>query len=69
MLTAGLSEFRPPETQKPGRGGRAKCPPGTTVVIARQLNFRHRLGEGIAVRSKTVLGGLHHEYFLVPAVA
>src|SRR4029077_459909 len=30
-------------------------------------NFRHRLDEGVAVRSKSVLGGLHREYYLAPA--
>ena len=43
--------------------------PPSIVVSVRQANFRHRLGEGVAVRSKAVLGGLHHEYFLAPAVA
>ena len=43
--------------------------PPNIVVSVRQANFRHRLGEGIAVRSKAVLGGLHHEYSLVPSVA
>lgn len=43
-------------------------PPGI-VASVRHANFRHRLGEGVAVRSKAVLGGSHHEYFLAPAVA
>ena len=29
----------------------------------------HRIGEGLAVRAKSILGGLHHEYSLVPALA
>ena len=43
-------------------------PPNTVATSARPSNFRHRLGEGVAVRSKSVLGGLHHEYLLVPAI-
>ena len=43
-------------------------PPNTVATSARPSNFRHRLGEGVAVRSKSVLGGLHHEYSLVPAI-
>ncbi len=31
--------------------------------------FRHRISEGLAVRAKSVLGGLHHEYSLAPALA
>jgi putative transposase len=32
-------------------------------------NSRHRLGELYAVRAKSILGGLHHQYFLAPACA
>jgi putative transposase len=56
---------RPHSSLGPGVPG----PPNTAVVIARQSNFRHRLGEGVAVRTKSLLGGLHHEYSVVPAVA
>ena len=56
---------RPHSSLGPGVPG----PPTTVVVIARQSNFRHRLGEGVAVRSKSVLGGLHHEYSLAPSLA
>jgi hypothetical protein len=28
---------------------------------------RHRRGESYAVRANSILGGLHHEYFLAPA--
>lgn len=42
--------------------------PNTVAATARPSNFRHRLGEGVAVRSQSVLGGLHHEYSLVPAI-
>ncbi|MBF8285511.1 MAG: hypothetical protein HW378_4426 [Anaerolineales bacterium] len=44
-------------------------PPNTALVTVKPSSFRHRLGEGVAVRSKSVLGGLHHEYSLVPAAA
>jgi transposase InsO family protein len=32
-------------------------------------NSRHRRGESFAVRAKSILGGLHHEYSLKPAPA
>lgn len=32
-------------------------------------NSRHRRGESYAVRAESVLGGLHHEYYLAPAAA
>ena len=32
-------------------------------------NSRHRCGESFAVRAKSILGGLHHQYFLAPACA
>lgn len=44
-------------------------PPNTGVALARPSTLRHWLGEGVAVRSTSVLGGVHHEYSLVPAVA
>jgi hypothetical protein len=44
-------------------------PPKTEAMIARYSKFRYRLRQGIAVRSKAVLGRLHHEYAVVPAVA
>lgn len=43
--------------------------PPKVLLSVRPSDSRHWLGEGIAVRSESVLGGLHHEYFLVPAVA
>jgi transposase InsO family protein len=43
--------------------------PPKLLVSVRSSQSRHRLGEGLAVRSKSVLGGLHHEYSLVLAVA
>jgi len=30
---------------------------------------RHRIGERHGVRARSVLGGLHHEYVLAPALA
>jgi hypothetical protein len=30
---------------------------------------RHRIGERLVVRARSVLGGLHHEYDLVPVLA
>jgi hypothetical protein len=30
---------------------------------------RHRIGERLGVRARSVLGGLHHEYVLAPASA
>jgi putative transposase len=55
---------RPHSSLGPGLPG----PPNTAVATATPSHFRHGLGEGVAVRSKSVLGGLHHEYYLVPAV-
>ena len=55
---------RPHSSLGPGLPG----PPNTVVATERPSNSRHWLGEGVAVRSKSVLGGLHHEYSLVPAV-
>jgi transposase InsO family protein len=54
---------RPHSSLGPGVPG----PPHAGVVNARPSNFRHRLGEGADVRARPVLGGLHHEYYLVPA--
>jgi putative transposase len=56
---------RPHSSLGPGLPG----PPNTVVASTKPSTFRHRLEEGVAVRSKSVLGGLHHEYFMVPAVA
>ena len=56
---------RPHSSLGPGLPG----PLNTVLATARPSNFRHRLEEGAAVRSKSVLGGLHHEYCLVPAAA
>jgi hypothetical protein len=37
------------------------------VPPATQLT-RDRIGEHLSVRARSVLGGLHHEYSLVPAL-
>jgi hypothetical protein len=39
------------------------------IVIAAVSRSRHRLREDVAVRANSVLGGLHHEYFLAPRAA
>ena len=43
-------------------------PPAMLATI-RKLKSRHRLGEGVAVLAKSVLGGLHHEYAMAPGLA
>ena len=43
-------------------------PPAKTVPFPTQQS-RHRIREGFVVLAKSVLGGLHHEYCLAPAVA
>jgi putative transposase len=43
-------------------------PPDRLVTIRKSVT-RHRLGEGVTVLSKAVLGGLHHEYLLAPSGA
>jgi hypothetical protein len=48
-------------------GSGSAGPAARGVVNARPSNFRQRLGEGADVRARPVLGGLHHEYYLVPA--
>jgi putative transposase len=43
-------------------------PPQGIVQSAIELSW-HRIGERFVVRAKSLLGGLHHEYLLVPAMA
>jgi putative transposase len=43
-------------------------PPATMKVMPRS-RAQHRLREEVAVRANSVLGGLHHEYFLAPSAA
>ena len=42
-------------------------PPRRSAVLGSQQS-RHRIGEGLVVLAKSVLGGLHHEYSLAPVV-
>jgi transposase InsO family protein len=56
---------RPHSSLDPGVPG----PPSTAVVIARQSTFRYWLEEGVAVRSKSILNGLHHEYSIASVTA
>jgi transposase InsO family protein len=62
---AHYNHGRPHSSLGPGVPG----PPLPELVKTKISDFRHRMGEGVAVRSKAVLGGLHHEYSPVPAVA
>jgi putative transposase len=55
---------RPHMTWGPG----VPDPPATMKVMPRSRS-RHRLREEVAVRANSVLGGLHHEYFLAPRAA
>jgi hypothetical protein len=41
---------------------------GLVALSATSLT-RHRIGERLGVRASSLLGGLHHEYVLVPALA
>jgi len=43
--------------------------PPDILATVRKAETRHRLGEGVAVLAESVLGGLHHEYSLTPALA
>jgi hypothetical protein len=43
-------------------------PAGLVVPSAPPLT-RHRIGEPLGVRARSVLGGLHHEYLPAPALA
>jgi putative transposase len=41
--------------------------PPSDLMPSATLLTRRRLGEHLSVRARSVLGGLHHEYSLVPA--
>jgi putative transposase len=41
----------------------------TMPASAKYQKSRHRLGEGVVVLAKSILGGLHHEYSFVAATA
>ena len=43
--------------------------PPTMPASAKYQKSRHRLGEGVVVLAKSILGGLHHEYSFVAATA
>jgi transposase InsO family protein len=43
--------------------------PPTEAVPFQTQRSRHRVREGIVVPAKSVLGGLHHEYAVAPAIA
>ena len=67
ILTSWLEHYnrgRPHSSLGPG----VPDPPDMLATV-RKAKSRHRLGEGIAVLAKSVLGGLHHEYSLAPALA
>jgi putative transposase len=43
--------------------------PSSTSAAFHSQQSRYRVREGLVVLAKSVLGGLHHEYSLAPAVA
>ena len=43
------------------------APPAVASMVPK-LESRHRLPTGTIVHAKSVLGGLHHEYWLAPGV-
>jgi hypothetical protein len=47
---------------------RREYPPSAVAQPATQLP-RHRIGECLVVRARPLLGGLHREYSLAPAMA
>jgi hypothetical protein len=47
--------------------GRRRHPPAKAGAFQTQQS-RHRIGEGLVVLAKSVLGGLHHEYSLARAI-
>lgn len=60
ILKTGVAHYnggRPHSSLGPGVPG----PPHPESLNAKESNFRHGMGKGVAVRSKSVLGGLHHE--------
>jgi hypothetical protein len=48
---------------------RSLADPVGLVVLSATQPTRHRIGERLGVRARSVLGGLHHEYVLVSAFA
>jgi len=55
--------------EKPARS--ATCGRGASIAAGsgETQPTRHRIGERFGVRARSVLGGLHHEFVLVPALA
>jgi hypothetical protein len=43
--------------------------PPSELVPSDTRFTRHRIGERLRVGARSVLGGLHHEYLLTPALA
>jgi hypothetical protein len=67
MLKSWVVHFnrgRPHSSLGPG----VPDPPQELAVIPKSES-RHRLAAGALVLAKSILGGLHHEYSLAPAVA
>jgi hypothetical protein len=58
------NEGRPRKTLGPG----VPDPPKAASAISTSES-RHRMAAGAVVLTKSVLGGLHHEYSLAPAIA
>jgi putative transposase len=66
ILTSWVEHYnrgRPHSSLGPG----VPDPPGILAMV-QKVKSRHRLGEGVAVLAKSVLGGLHHEYSTGPSV-
>jgi putative transposase len=67
MMSVWLRSYnrgRPHSSLGPG----VPDPPGILAMV-QKVKSRHQLGEGVAVLTKSVLGGLHHEYSMAPSVA
>jgi hypothetical protein len=67
ILTSWVEHYnrgRPHSSLGPG----VPDPPDILATVWKPES-RHRLGEGVAVLAKSVLGGLHHEYSMAPSVA
>lgn len=64
ILVVHYDRGRPHSSLGPG----VPDPPQELAVIPQSAS-RHRLAAGALVLAKSILGGLHHEYSLAPAVA
>jgi transposase InsO family protein len=67
ILTSWASHYNRARPHMALGAGAPDPPPKSAVLLTQQS--RHRIAEGLAVLAKSVLGGLHHEYSLAPAVA